>query len=502
MNKAKKTFHFLFLSAFLCASLAACNQPSPEVSISQSAKDLTADFHFYSINDFHGSIIEQMNGNLYEGGMKKVFGKLHALKQQDPDHSFVLSAGDMWQGSLESNDNYGNLVTLAMNESFDAMTVGNHEFDYGVDRIFYNQELANFPILGGNIMKWENGKTTDKPWGHTDISTTIERGGIKLGIVGMIGTGQTSSITSKNVEDLVFVEPSTLAKNEATRLRQEENCDIVVLLMHNEEKSVQSWGNVKPYFDAVFNGHTHRAEKSLKNGVPFVQAACNGEYVTHVELCYDKGNVTCKTYEVLKASSNWPESEVSANLMEQYLNNDAFISKAGEVSCTLEGSLDKNTVATLGSRAIYEKYHKIHPNVIMAMENSQRANLGPGLITFRDIYKASPFTNNITILKATGADIIREASANHTYTGDPETYKTLNANDFYTIAVIDYLAYHQNSYKEYDYFRSLNSGNGGEILAEYEDYPNYITHEYLKTLEGTVNASDFSQNAPGFDIYR
>ena len=71
--------------------------------------------------------MENSSGTYYEGGLAKVGGKLKEFKAADPDHTFIISSGDMWQGSMESNLNEGALITEAMNNiGFDSMTLGNH----------------------------------------------------------------------------------------------------------------------------------------------------------------------------------------------------------------------------------------------------------------------------------------------------------------------------------------------------------------------------------------
>jgi 2',3'-cyclic-nucleotide 2'-phosphodiesterase (5'-nucleotidase family) len=110
----------------------------------------------------------------------------------------------------------------------------------------------------------------------------------------------------------------------------------------------------------------------------------------------------------------------------------------------LSGFLTKYTVANAGCKAIYEKYKKNHSDLALAMENSQRASLSSGTISYSSLYKATPFMNKIVIMKVLGQDITNEAAYNKTYTGDTTTYGTLNASTYYTVAVIDYLVYHQN----------------------------------------------------------
>ena len=114
-----------------------------------------------------------------------------------------------------------------------------------------------------------------------------------------------------------------------------------------------------------------------------------------------------------------------------------------------------------------------------------------------------PFFNDISIARVKGSDILSEASYGmSTYTGDLDTYGSLNPNSFYTIACIDYVLYHQNTTKRYNYFYSLNKGNGGSIIQDYEDYPFDITFNYMKNdLDGFINASDFLDSSPGFGVY-
>ena len=217
---------------------------SSESSLSSSEKSEPTDgvYEFYCVNDFHGSIVEQMNGNYYESGIAKYFGKLKEYKAKDPEHTIILSAGDMFQGSLESNSNYGRLVIDAMNNvGFDAMTVGNHEFDYGPIRLLENATLMDFPLLGGNVIRYDHGSTGEL-WNEAIApSTIIERGGNKIGIVGMIGYGQTSSITSSFVQDITFESPLKLAQDEALRLREEEDCSLVIYVIHDDMTACQDY---------------------------------------------------------------------------------------------------------------------------------------------------------------------------------------------------------------------------------------------------------------------
>ena len=467
-----------------------------ESSLSSVPKE-DGTYHFYCVNDFHGSIVEQYNGSYYESGIAKYFGKLKEYKEEDPDHTIILSAGDMFQGSLESNDNYGHLVVDCMNEvGFDAMTLGNHEFDYGQNRLIDNIERLHCPVLGGNIVTYDNGPTTT-PW-RDDVlpSTMIKRGGNNIGIVGMIGFNQTTSISSQIVNDLYFDLPKSYALSEAKRLREEEGCAIVVLVIHDEMKSAQDFGADKKYFDGVFCGHTHSKNSKLIQGVPFVQSYCNGQAISNFELTIKDEVVSCSSYGLVRAEESWEEDETIAAIRDSYLLNEDFVAKAGAIAGQVEGTLQsKSGVPNLVAASIYQKYKPLYPELQGAFQNSLRAPL-TGEISYRDIYKAAPFTNTIVIAKVRGSEIVNQAGYNSYYRDTNATYE---ADTYYTIACIDYVLYHQNNNKSYNYFYSLNEDFENKIIAEYETYPFDLTFDYIHDdLEGYVDATLYNGNPNGY----
>lgn len=471
---------------------------------SSSSEILNKDgvYHFYCVNDFHGAVVEQMNGSYYEVGISKYFGELRKLKEEDPDHTILLSAGDMFQGSLESNSNYGMLVTEAMNEAgFEAMTIGNHEFDYGPKRLLDIIDKAEFPVLGGNIMKYDNGPTNEIWNPSIKTSTIIQKGNAKIGVVGMIGEGQTTSISSQHVQDITFVAHEQLAKTEATRLRNEEGCDIVILVVHDNFGN-SSYAANRMYFDGVFNGHTHRREVYYRNNVPCVQSVCDGEAYSYFDITISNNSTSCTSYGVEYAEEDFYDDEYIASIRDKYILDEDFVAKASSYAGKVNGTLGaKEGVSNLCCKAIYEEYIDDYPNLACTMMNGQRAQLS-GDITYRDIVKATPFTNHIVFASVKGADILAEAEYNLSYTGDEEKYRYLDPDAYYDVGVIDYVLYHQNVNKVYDYFPSLNDFGGGKIYAEYERYPFNLAFEYIKeNLHGEVNASFFKSGSNGFSIY-
>lgn len=174
---------------------------------------------------------------------------------------------------------------------------------------------------------------------------------------------------------------------------------------------------------------------------------------------------------------------------------------ANRVAGTLSGQLNKTEVGNLGARAIYEEYVKKYPDIMFAIENSQRASLYPGDITYSDLYKATPFTNEVCIIEVQGVDIVSMLGRNCAYTDKENAFASIELTEYYQVAAIDYLATHQSESKSYDYFPSLNSD--GKIIASYATYPMDLSFDYIQNeLGGVIDADDFASGQGGFSPYR
>ncbi|MCX5774941.1 MAG: metallophosphatase, partial [Firmicutes bacterium] len=249
---------------------------------------------FYALNDFHGAVEYKPDTTYPEVGITRLATYFDQREAANPEGTVLLAAGDMFQGSADSNITYGKVVVDSMNAmNFDAMEIGNHEFDWTDSYIYENQQRANFPFLGANIID----KTTGKIAAFAEPYTMIERQGVRIGIIGIIGDTLESSILPSAIVNYDFQAGAAFVVSSAAALRS-EGADIVIVLDHNG--SIDN--SVLPYVDAVFLGHTHSYGNTVTNGVPLMQAYCNGEAVSHVTLSYNKTSdtVTLGTHEVVQ----------------------------------------------------------------------------------------------------------------------------------------------------------------------------------------------------------
>ena len=158
----------------------------------------------------------------------------------------------MFQGSADSNLTRGYMVNYSMQYvGFDAMTLGNHEFDWTDEWIKKNAELqyntSTIPYLGANILK--DGAIPS----FLKKSVVLQRGDYKIGVIGTIGNSLEDTIIKSSLEGYEFVEYKTIVDTEAARLKTEEACNAVILLSHEDAENMEAVVGI----DAAFGGHSH-----------------------------------------------------------------------------------------------------------------------------------------------------------------------------------------------------------------------------------------------------
>lgn len=453
---------------------------------------------FYAINDFHGAtdVISQVGGYLK--------GRVNS----NPD-TVLINSGDMFQGSMESNYNYGDLLSRCMTQiGFDAFTFGNHEFDWGLQNLQNLAQQSSVPFLGANIYHWD---ASTKQWGtfadelaQKYVVKTLENG-LKVGIIGVIGEDQITSISSNLVQTIGFKSPLPIIKELATELREQQNCDIVVVSAHvgpqglvgekeNNECPSSSAG-LNEYVDAVFCAHTHRRQYYMVDGIPFIQGGSYGEYVSHVKLTVEKnGEVTCDVYENIRRDYDWDNLLVVSEMVEN--SNDKIKDERNQVLANLDGTLEKNPdMARLVGRAVAEyAISQGHGDISLAMVNTARSPLYSGELTYSELYEAIPFDNVVYVARVKGSEIINEVNYGNYFWR--VSGNAIESNEYYKIAVIDYLLFHQNSRRNYNYFPSaFESGNSFKpvALTDNGNIYNYrqITRDWL-LVNSNVRCSDYS----------
>lgn len=394
---------------------------------------------FYAINDFHGKTERISQFAWY----------LKNKKSSNPNAVFVNS-GDMFQGSIESNFNYGRLLTDCMTEiGFDSFTFGNHEFDWGLDKLRSLVEYSSTPFLGANIYNWD---PITREWG--DFASDIAKeyvivklpNGVKVGIIGVIGKDQITSISSNLVQSIGFKNPHEIIPSLSQKLRDEEGCHVVAVSIHSGQSTLLNGIDMSLYADAVFCAHTHKAESTTKDGVPYIQGGSYGSCVSFVKLDVSNDNVVFSEMENIGYSSSWQSDSVTENIVNRYGEET---NAAASQSITWTDSTLSNTseMPRIACRAMAEYALSCGYDIVAALCNQARSNVFKGSVTFGDLYQALPFDNVVYIAEVSGENLKTVARSNYMWRVNPNAIQN---GKIYKIAVIDYVLFHQNSDRKYD----------------------------------------------------
>lgn len=451
---------------------------------------------FYAINDFHGEV----------GKMSQFGGYLKERKNQNPN-TIILSSGDMFQGSMESNSNYGKLLSNCMEVAgFDAFTFGNHEFDWGLDNLRKLAGESKVPFLGANIYKW-NAQTKQFGEFASDLAKEYEikvlENGLKVGIIGVIGSNQITSISSNLVQTIGFKDPLPIVKEVSARLRNQHGCDVVAVSIHAPSAS---WDGsaLDGYVDAVFSAHNHAYELGTyqNTNIPYIQSSHNGEAVSHIQLKVNSNNdVSCEKQEHVYYDQNWPNLAEATTLINN--SNAQIEEQRNQTLAYFDNYLSSSVgVPRLVSRAIAEYAADMGYEITLSMVNTGRSSLSRGYVTYSNLYEAIPFDNVIYVAEVLGSDLLYEAeyknngSSNYSNAIWRVSGEPIESDKYYKIAIIDYLIFHQNSYRNYDYFPSAFEGGRQPVALTPVNNANYnyrdITKQYLLDNANSFTAYDYT----------
>ncbi len=419
---------------------------------------------FYAINDLHGKFDDTAQNE----GVDELTTFLYDRNTRD-DHTVFLASGDIWQGSAESNITRGELLTKWMNEiGVEAMALGNHEFDWGEEYIEKNSELAAFPFLAINVFDKETNERVE----YCDASVMIERGGIKIGIIGAIGDCY-SSISSDKVEDVYFKTGSALTelvKAESLKLRS-QGAEYIVYSLHDghdestygEEKiganDLSSYYDIAlsdGYVDLVFEGHTHK-KYVLKDryGVYHMQNGGENRGISHVEVAINPVSDTSvvKNAKVVENSeyTQYDDHPLVDELLDLYkelivwANREVGYNKSYRDSDTIG-----ETVAMLYAEKGEEKWGEEYDIVLGGglLQTRSPYNLYSGNVRYSDLMSILPFDNPIVLCAVQGSKLRDQFLNNSRYKIHLTAYgeyieDSIEYNKTYYIIVDSYTAFYK-----------------------------------------------------------
>lgn len=416
----KHLFFSLFLAAVFAFSGCGGNDvptSSNSSSDSSTGSDETVTLEFFAVNDLHGKF-DDTDANCGVDELTTYFRQ----KQANNPNVVLLSSGDMWQGSSESNLTHGNIITEWMNDlNFASMTLGNHEFDWGEESIEQNAELANFPILGINVYDPD----TNERETYARSSVLLEKSGVKIGIIGAIGDCY-SSIASDKTEDVYFKTDAALTelvKAESVSLRK-QGADVIVYSLHDSDDFYDNYYDETlsdGYVDLVFEGHSHQVvQKQDAFGVWHLQAGGDnntGVSYAKIEVKPDKNSVRVTETKIVKTNeyTHLADDPVVDALLEKYADELAKIHEVLGYNAAYRNSKDLAKFAAEATFKLgYARWNndeRYAGNIVLGggyLKTRSPYKLYAGEVTYGDIYPLFPFDNPIILCKIDGSRLLSQ----------------------------------------------------------------------------------------------
>ena len=251
-------------------------------------------------NDMHSHIDpfpENDPKNPGKGGMSRRAAYIEKTRKEN-DHVLLLDAGDVFQGTPYFNLYGGELEFKLMSQmKYDAATMGNHDFDNGLEGFLKMLPHAGFPFICSNY-DFSQTILKDKTIPHK----IIEKGGLKIGVFGL-GIELKGLVSDKNFGNTIYHDPVKVANETASRLKNENDCDLVICLSHlgykyeNDKISDLKLAAQTKNIDLIIGGHTHTflKEATIVNNIEnksvlINQAGWAGLQVGRIELIFEKNS--------------------------------------------------------------------------------------------------------------------------------------------------------------------------------------------------------------------
>lgn len=258
-------------------------------------------------NDVHSHIDPfgpDAGKNALKGGIVRRSAIIESIRKENPN-TLLLDAGDIFQGTPYFNFFGGELEFKLMSMmGYDAVTIGNHDFDNGIDGLHAQLPNAKFDIVSAN---YDFSKTILDT--HIKPYKIFNKGGIKVGVFGL-GIKLQGLVIKSLYKETIYNNPIEIAQDYSRILKEEEACDIVICLSHlgfdykknktkvSDIKLAQNTKNI----DLIIGGHTHTfmdKPKVFKNAIQkdvlINQVGCYGLYLGQIDFYLDsKKNISTR----------------------------------------------------------------------------------------------------------------------------------------------------------------------------------------------------------------
>lgn len=411
-------------------------------------KDKTYRITVMHTNDHHGRFWRNSDGEYGMSARKTVIDGIRREVAAAGGYSLLLDGGDVNTGVPESDLQDAVPDFKGMNLlGYQAMAVGNHEFDKPLGILRMQRDLAQFPMLSANI--YEHGKRMFDPYKVFDL------GGLRVGVMGLTTEDTYKMVLPENVKNIEFRSTAAEAARVVPELRTK--ADVVIAATHmghyeNGRHGTQAPGDVElaravKGIDLVVGGHTQnpacmKAENVLdqayvpggecrpdrQNGTWIVQAHEWGKYVGRADFEYRNGEFKLVQYKLIPVNLKKPvkgadgkttlvhytqeiaEDKAMLALLEPYqaFGQQKLGVEIGESDGRLEGdrAVVRTKPASLAILIGLAAMERTRADFAIVNAGGVRDSLAAGKITYKDVLKVQPFGNTLSTLDLSGDEVL------------------------------------------------------------------------------------------------
>ncbi|RZT21522.1 5'-nucleotidase C-terminal domain-containing protein [Fictibacillus sp. BK138] len=381
------------------------------------------------INDFHGQIntYKKVDGKL-AGGAEYLAAYLKMHEAENPENTLKVSAGDSVGASAPASALLQDEPTIDIMNTlgFNVSTLGNHEFDEGIDemlRLIFGGEHettgdfagADFPYVAANVIEDETGEPLLDPYAVYEVD------GVPIGFIGVVTTETPSIVIPSGVEGVSFTDETEAINKYAAELK-EQGVESIVVLAHNPAESnvdgtnargevIEMAEEIDDEVDVIYAGHNHKYTNTIVDNKLIVQSFSSGTAFSDIDLLINKktGDIVKKSAEIITTFHEGitPDKEIKDMVEAAY---DQVKEKLNEVIGTakieITKDLNENGESLMGNLIADSMIAQTGTDLAFMNPGGVRASVDAGEITWEELFTVQPFGNDLVTMELTGQQVV------------------------------------------------------------------------------------------------
>jgi 5'-nucleotidase len=374
---------------------------------------MTKKFTILHSNDMHGDFLTEVKSGSDKlvGGLALLSGYVNKVRHEEKNVLYVI-AGDMLQGSLIDTEYQGISTMEIMNYlSPDAVSLGNHEFDYGLPHLLFLEKMANFPIVTANIYIKKYGKRLMRPY------LILKMDGFDIMFIGIITEKVIDAVKKdKVVGSFISLEDAAHEVGIITDAYKNDDVDLTILLTHiGYESDIELAKLLKPEWgvDVIIGGHSHTIlqQPTTVNNVLIAQAGVGTNQIGRFDITVDDdtNSIIDWKWQLIPIEEGIAEPDIK---LKEYIDNFAneIDHKYSTIICKFTDVMthpNREVETSLGNLFADALAEIAECDVMLVGSGSIRSKeLGPA-VTLKDFRACFPFNDYLSRFVITGAQLKR-----------------------------------------------------------------------------------------------